>query len=187
MHRRAQARRIRFWTLGAAHAAMPKVGRATHLLLTATEDDRVRVHEAPKMSAEERAAILHRMRAASHRSQRLVAVARSLRAAAEDARTRGDRIRRGAFAFRISGGMADDSREQIVRRKMERGLLPLTKAQKTWYSKGQGKTWCVACGLLIDATHIEVEADFDGERTPALKFHSRCFDAWRRLLHAVAQ
>jgi len=80
-----------------------------------------------------------------------------------------------AFAREIKGG--SDSREQIVKRKLAGGLLPRTKVRKTVWSRGEDNS-CDVCELTIASQQVEVEAHLD--RSTALRFHTRCFDAWQR-------
>ena len=80
-----------------------------------------------------------------------------------------------AFAHEIKGG--SDSREQIVKRKLAGGLLPRTKVRKTVWSRGEDNS-CDVCELTIASQQVEVEAHLDS--STALRFHTRCFDAWQR-------
>jgi hypothetical protein len=82
------------------------------------------------------------------------------------------------FTRGINGGSSNESREQIVKRKLAGGLLPRTKARKTVWGRGEGNS-CEVCELTIARQDVGIEARLD-DSPVTLKFHARCFDAWQR-------
>jgi hypothetical protein len=81
------------------------------------------------------------------------------------------------FAGEIKGGSTYESREHAMQQKLSSGLLPRTKASKTVWGRGEGNS-CDVCELTIAPQQVQIAAHFD--RSPALRFHSRCFDTWQR-------
>jgi hypothetical protein len=130
------------------------------------------------MSPEKRSATLAQTLAAIRNSERLVGLTLRLRSDAKKTRGESARVRGRTFAGRINGAadLANDG--ESIKEKVATGLLPRRAAHKTFYGHGEGHP-CVACGSPINRQDIEVEADFDEMLT--LRFHSRRYDAWRRV------
>lgn len=62
---------------------------------------------------------------------------------------------------------------------MDKGLLPRTKAVRTWGGRGSGLN-CSLCDAPILATEPEMELEFDGSENgrATIRFHLQCHSIW---------
>lgn len=62
--------------------------------------------------------------------------------------------------------------------RLEKGLLPSTKAARTWGGRGSGLA-CSLCDRPILESDPEMELEFEGTATArALRFHLQCHSIW---------
>ena len=64
----------------------------------------------------------------------------------------------------------------IVRDKIDAGVLPLDEPVKLWAGLGSGRA-CTACELLILQAQAEYEPQYDDGRAAVL-FHAGCHGLW---------
>jgi hypothetical protein len=64
---------------------------------------------------------------------------------------------------------------EIIRDKLDAGLLPRRQTVKTWAGYGRSQP-CSACDAPILPTQTEYE--FDGGARPAYRFHVGCYGLW---------
>jgi len=65
-----------------------------------------------------------------------------------------------------------------ARERIESGLLPRTKATRTWGGRGSGFNCCL-CDGVIAASEPEMELEFEGnEAARSLRFHLQCHSVW---------
>jgi hypothetical protein len=70
---------------------------------------------------------------------------------------------------------------EIVRAKLDAGLLPLAPPAILWILHGSGEA-CAVCEQPILNTQTQYEAEYD--RRPAIRFHAACHRVWQAELRA---
>jgi hypothetical protein len=65
---------------------------------------------------------------------------------------------------------------EIVRKKLDAGVLPRDQPLKVWAGIGSGKR-CSACETPIPHSRTEYEAEYYDAR-PAIRFHAGCYETW---------
>jgi len=68
---------------------------------------------------------------------------------------------------------------EIVRQKLDAGVLPIEVPALVWCGHGTGHA-CVVCEQPIVQAQTEYEAQYD--HRPAIRFHFRCHGVWREEL-----
>jgi hypothetical protein len=84
----------------------------------------------------------------------------------------------------VVAGASDGGVPDIIREKMNRGVLPAERPLKLWVGRGNGRA-CDACGLRIGSTQMKHEFDFANGRT--VRFHEACTAMWRRVAISEAE
>jgi len=65
---------------------------------------------------------------------------------------------------------------EIVRRKLDAGILPNEVPSLVWSGYGTGHS-CIVCEQPILQDHTEYEAQYDDR--PVIRFHIGCHGVWR--------
>jgi len=68
---------------------------------------------------------------------------------------------------------------EMIRHKLDAGILPAEAAALVWSGHGTGQP-CVVCDQPIVGAQTEYEAQYDDR--PAIRFHFRCHRLWREEL-----
>jgi hypothetical protein len=83
----------------------------------------------------------------------------------------------------------DDGLATKIREMVRSGQLPDEHPVRVWTGFGPGSDRCHACGALIPADQVVMEAVFGSEEATSLFFHRRCFDLvdseWSRTQRAI--
>ena len=72
--------------------------------------------------------------------------------------------------------MATTSAAEMIRIKLDNGMLPKDAPPKLWAGTGSGKA-CSACEELIAPAQHEYELQYDDARA-SIRFHLRCHGLW---------
>ena len=75
------------------------------------------------------------------------------------------------------GSIVDATIAEMVRDKLDTGVLPLEVPARIWAGQGTGLA-CEVCEQPILETEIEYEAQY--EEHHAIRLHSRCHTVWRQ-------
>jgi hypothetical protein len=74
----------------------------------------------------------------------------------------------------------------LARERVERGLLPRTKAARTWGGRGRGLL-CSLCDTPILETEPEMELEYEAPESHSIHFHLQCLSAWEVERHGPCE